>query len=250
MGLLRHHSVLEESSMANRLSMATIHSIQTLYRSGHSNREIARLLAIDRGTVNTYVRRLEAASGDQRATLAEANPHTGSAPEEPDPPAGPDQNRPNPHTGSSSRISGAEAVAIVDRPPVCSGPPSRCQAYRETIERKLEQGLSITRIHQDLKAEHGFTGSYHAVRRFLLRLGRQTPLPFRRMECEPGEEAQIDFGTGAWVVDPRGQRRRPWMFRIVLSHSRKASSGGRRATSSSRRSRTPSTSSAESRNGW
>jgi IS30 family transposase len=49
--------------MANRLSMATIHSIQTLHRSGHSSREIARLLGIDRGTVNAYVRRLQAASG-------------------------------------------------------------------------------------------------------------------------------------------------------------------------------------------
>lgn len=225
MGLLRHHPVLEESSMANRLSMATIHSIQTLYRSGHSNREIARLLAIDRGTVNAYVRRLQAASGDE-AGVAEANPHTGSAPEAPDSPAGPEQNRPNPHTGSPSPESGAEAVpgsgVLVDRPPVSSGPPSLCQAYRETIERKLEQGLSITRIHQDLKTEHGFAGSYHAVRRFVLRLERQTPLPFRRMECEPGEEAQIDFGTGAWVVDSKGTRRRPWMFRIVLSHSRKA----------------------------
>lgn len=204
--------------MANRLSMATIHSIQTLYHSGHSSREIARLLGIDRGTVNGYVRRLQAASGDEGAGLVAANPQTGSV-----------QNRPIPHTGSGSPESSAETVltppgndAIGDLSPAPSGPPSLCQAYREMIERKLDQGLSITRIHQDLKAEHGFAGSYHAVRRFLLRLGKHTPLPFRRMECAPGEEAQIDFGTGAWVVDHRGQRRRPWMFRIVLSHSRKA----------------------------
>jgi len=38
-----------------------------------------------------------------------------------------------------------------------------CEAYRETIERKLDQGLSGARIHQDLKREHGFSGSYHAV---------------------------------------------------------------------------------------
>jgi len=34
--------------MANRLSMATMHSAQTLYRSGHTDWEIARLLGIDR----------------------------------------------------------------------------------------------------------------------------------------------------------------------------------------------------------
>ena len=42
------------------------------------------------------------------------------------------------------------------------------------------------------------------------------------MECEPGAEAQIDFGQGAPVVQPDGKRKRPHVFRIVLSHSRKA----------------------------
>jgi transposase len=42
------------------------------------------------------------------------------------------------------------------------------------------------------------------------------------MECAPGEEAQVDFGSGAAVVTPEGKRRRTHVFRIVLSHSRKA----------------------------
>ncbi|MEZ6035625.1 MAG: helix-turn-helix domain-containing protein [Planctomycetaceae bacterium] len=46
--------------MSNQLSMATIQSIETLHRSGHSNREIARILGIDRGAVNNYVKRLRA----------------------------------------------------------------------------------------------------------------------------------------------------------------------------------------------
>jgi len=41
------------------------------------------------------------------------------------------------------------------------------------------------------------------------------------MECECGEEAQIDFGTGAWIELPDGKRRRSHVFRIVLSFSRK-----------------------------
>jgi hypothetical protein len=40
------------------------------------------------------------------------------------------------------------------------------------------------------------------------------------MECGPGEEAQVDFGTGARIVVD-GKRRRTHVFRIVLSHSRK-----------------------------
>ena len=42
------------------------------------------------------------------------------------------------------------------------------------------------------------------------------------METLPGEEAQVDFGTGAPIHTPQRKRRRPWIFRIVLSHSRKA----------------------------
>jgi hypothetical protein len=42
------------------------------------------------------------------------------------------------------------------------------------------------------------------------------------METEPGEEAQVDFGTGAPVRTEEGKVRRPWVFRIVLSYSRKA----------------------------
>ena len=42
------------------------------------------------------------------------------------------------------------------------------------------------------------------------------------MECGPGDEAQVDFGAGAPVVGPDGKRRKTHVFRIVLSHSRKA----------------------------
>ena len=41
------------------------------------------------------------------------------------------------------------------------------------------------------------------------------------MECAPGDEAQVDFGTGIPILMPDGKRRRTHVFRIVLSHSRK-----------------------------
>jgi transposase len=34
-------------------------------------------------------------------------------------------------------------------------------------------------------------------------------------------EAQVDFGRGAPIVTPDGKRKSTWVFRIVLSHSRK-----------------------------
>jgi transposase len=97
---------------------------------------------------------------------------------------------------------------------------SACEPYREVILEKLELGLSAQRIYQDLVPE-GFDHQYHSVRRFVARLRGRSPLPFRRLECEAGEEAQVDFGTGAWIELPNGKRRRSHVFRIVLSYSRK-----------------------------
>lgn len=102
-----------------------------------------------------------------------------------------------------------------------NGPQNHCEPFREIILEKLEQGLQGTRIYQDLRDDHGFTASYSSVRRFLQRLRKSKVIPVRRLETAPGEEAQVDFGTGAWVVDANGRKRRPWMFRTVLSHSRK-----------------------------
>ncbi|MGE0480403.1 MAG: IS21 family transposase [Vicinamibacterales bacterium] len=111
-----------------------------------------------------------------------------------------------------------------------AGRRSRCEPLRAVILAKLEQGLTAQRIWQDLTAEHDFADSYQSVQRFVRTLGAATPLPFRRMECAPGEEAQIDFGRGAPLITPadpnrpggRPQRRTTHLFRIVLSCSRKA----------------------------
>jgi transposase len=92
--------------------------------------------------------------------------------------------------------------------------------HGERIAAKAAEGLSARRIHQDL-AEEGIEVGYDSVRRFLRRLGKSRQLPYRRLESGPGEEAQVDFGTGAWIVAPDGKRRKSHVFRVVLSHSRK-----------------------------
>jgi transposase len=124
----------------------------------------------------------------------------------------------------SARPTGVMATDGVTAAPSNSQPPSqtsKCEPFREVIQAKLDKGLTARRIYQDLVSEHGFTAKYHSVRRFIGRLGKNRPLPFRRMECAPGEEAQVDFGTGAPILQANGKRRRPHVFRIVLSHSRK-----------------------------
>ena len=89
---------------------------------------------------------------------------------------------------------------------------SRCEPFRQVILEKLEQRLSAQRIHQDLRIEHGFAASYYSVRRFVRRLGQSQPLPFRRMETAPGQEAQVDFGTGAPIRLPGHQK---WFYGAV-----------------------------------
>jgi transposase len=169
----------------NQLKMADIQSIRLLREQGWSLRRIARELGVHRETVARYVRESESA-----------------------------QNRPNPPVGSGPKPA---------NPPTGSnGPPSLCEPYRELILGWLDQGLSSQRIWQDLKFDHGFAGGYDSVKRFCRGLRSTHPLPFRRMECGPGEEAQVDFGAGAFVIGEDGKRRRPHVLRVVLSHSRKA----------------------------
>jgi hypothetical protein len=98
---------------------------------------------------------------------------------------------------------------------------SCCEPWRDVILGKLEAGLTAQRIYQDLMTGYGFPGKYHSVRRFVRRLTHSQPLPFRRMECAPGAEAQVDFGRGIPITGPDGKRRHTHVFRIVLSHSRK-----------------------------
>jgi transposase len=98
---------------------------------------------------------------------------------------------------------------------------SGCEPHREWILEQLELGLSAQRIYQDLVREHGFTPSYDSVKRFVRSLIGGPELPFRRLECEPGAEAQVDFGQGAPYMDAAGKRRRPHVLRVVLGHSRK-----------------------------
>jgi len=63
-------------------------------------------------------------------------------------------------------------------------------------------------------------GSSKPAKRFARRWRQTQPVPFVRMEVAVGQEAQVDFGQGAWVW-VNGRRKRPRLFRIVLSHYRR-----------------------------
>jgi transposase len=223
--------------MAHHLSMALIDTIRTLHARGWPARRIARELGIHRETVARYLQACAAAakpanappgSDAPEAAAKPANAPLGSEPSltESKPANAPGGSEPAADGGQPAPAKAADEGAA--RVPGPGGTPGKragrysdCQPYRAVILAKLEQGLTAQRIFQDLADEHGFDGSYYSVRRFVRGLEEGTLLPFRRMECGPGEEAQVDFGLGAPVIDAAGKRRRPHVLRLVLSHSRK-----------------------------
>ncbi|MCL4485787.1 MAG: IS21 family transposase [Nitrospirae bacterium] len=101
-----------------------------------------------------------------------------------------------------------------------SGRQSHCVFFDEIIKKKIEQKPNAQRIYQDIVADHEFSGSYSSVKRYVRSIREKTPLPFRRMEVEPGTEGQVDYGQGWWLKED-GKLRKAHVLRIVLSHSRK-----------------------------
>ncbi len=194
--------------MANALKMADVQTILTLHDGGWSARRIARELQMDRETVRRHIRLRPGA--DSKPAIAP----TGSATVELVVPA---------RDGLVPIAGGVVAAAGEDAVPSPTGPGRRsaCAPWQAVILEKLKAGLETQRIYQDLTADHDYRGTYYSVRRLVARLCQGVPLPVRRMQCAPGVEGQVDFGRGAWLVDSQGRRRGTWVFRIVLSHSRK-----------------------------
>jgi transposase len=79
-------------------------------------------------------------------------------------------------------------------------------------------------IWQDLVDASDFPGGYQSVKRFVRKLrGTQSPEACAVIETEPGEEAQVDYGSGPMVREPlSGKYRRTRLFVLTLGYSRKA----------------------------
>jgi transposase len=126
-------------------------------------------------------------------------------------------------TDFGAESAGARASAP-ESPPGRSPSASASEPYREVIEMGLSRGRNAMAIWQDLVDGHGFAAGYQSVKRFIHKL-RGTPTPEARVVIvtAPGEEAQVDYGTGPMVRDPlTGKYRRTRLFVLTLGHSRKS----------------------------
>jgi transposase len=101
---------------------------------------------------------------------------------------------------------------------------SACEPYRELIVEALGRGRNAMAIWQDLVDGHGFPARYASVRRFVVALrGRAASDAHVVITTAPGEEGQVDYGTGPMVRHPKtGKYRRTRLFVLTLGYSRKS----------------------------
>jgi transposase len=120
--------------------------------------------------------------------------------------------------------SGAIATPQVPCPQTSSGARSACEPFREEIESALSKGRNAKAIWQDLVDTRGFSGSYQSVKRFIRNFRRKSsPEACAVIETAPGEELQVDYGSGPLVRDAdSGKYRRTRLFVLTLGYSRKA----------------------------
>lgn len=161
-----------------------------LMRKGYSNRKIAEALQLNRKTVDKY-RQLAEQTGRLEGELPEL------------------------------AVLEAELEALLPE----KQPPqniSSVEPYRAFVEKLHKKGVETAAIRQRLIDDHGYTGSYASVWRFVNRLeSPKEEEAMTRMEVKPGEEAQVDFGYAGKMIDPHsGELRKAWGFVMTLSHSR------------------------------
>jgi transposase len=72
---------------------------------------------------------------------------------------------------------------------------STCEPYRELIEHGVACGRNAMAIWQELVDQHGFSGAYETVKRFVRKQrGTESPEARAVILTAPGEEAQVDYG--------------------------------------------------------
>jgi transposase len=97
---------------------------------------------------------------------------------------------------------------------------SSVEPYRALVEELRSKGVNIKTVWRRLR-DRGYEGSMHAVYRFVWQMeGKGRPDLTVRVECAPGEEAQVDFGYVGLLLNEQGQGRKAWAFVMTLSWSR------------------------------
>jgi transposase len=171
--------------MAPKLTPEEIVTLKVLKHKGQSNVQIAQALGVSEGTVRYHVRRADTPDGRQ------GKPRTADAFSE----------------VIDHWLDVKQAEEGVGQPDV--------------IDLGYPRPANIHALHDHLRQEHGYTGSYKSVLRFVrARYPLPRLRPFRRVETPPGAQAQVDWGEFANIDIGEGKQKL-YAFVMVLSHSRK-----------------------------
>jgi hypothetical protein len=225
--------------MSNVLNEAKKQQVLALGRLGWPLRRIEQETGVRRETAGAYLKaagigvRLPGAWG-RRPPAKPANENevtTGSNAAKPPPTINPNPNPENLSNNEKAKPAnavttgfGVESTGLEVENPKRIRSASACEPFREAIELGLSRGRDATAIWRDLVAENGFDGGYQTVKRYVRKLRGNQPLqPRAVIVTGPGEESQVDYGTGAMVRDPQSRKyRRTRLFVMVLGCSRKA----------------------------
>ena len=102
--------------------------------------------------------------------------------------------------------------------PVKKPHPSKLGAFEPQIIKCLENELTAVRIHEELLSL-GIKVSYSLVKHYIAHLNNSKGICIR-FHTKPGKEAQVDFGYVGLQPNPRGKRKKAWIFNMRLSYSR------------------------------
>jgi len=197
--------------------------IVALGRLGWSLRRIERETNVRRETVSAYLKEAGIALRPPRGRRIGAKPASRAGEVTPDStPA-----KPASEATEVTPDSGEESAGGTDaKPEPKPGSPSAsaCEPYGETIEVGLSKGRNAKAIWQDLVDIYGFTGAYQSVKRFIRKSrGKRSAEACVVIETAPGEELQVDYGTGPMVRGvPSGKYRRTRLLVLTLGYSRKS----------------------------
>jgi len=223
--------------MANVLNEEKKQQVLALGRLGWSLRRIQQATKIRRETASAYLKaagiavrppsgwgRCEPKPANEVITdFGAAKPAIPVIPDACNPSPNPNPENPSNKGRSKTTSKPANENEVITDSAVVSG-SSACEPYREAIDLGISRGRNAVAIWQDLVSEYGFASSYQSVQRFVRkRRGMQTPEARVVIVTAPGQEAQVDYGTGPMVRDPESRKyRRTRLFVMTLGCSRKS----------------------------
>lgn len=98
---------------------------------------------------------------------------------------------------------------------------SLAKPFEDQIKVWQQEGIQGSTIFQTLVRNHQFQGSYSSVRRLLRKIGGNAPQATVMLDFDPGDVAQVDFGSGPKITDRRtGEQFATHFFVMTLAFSR------------------------------